>query len=231
MPAGQVDLAKTCEDHKGAPVFARSGKEVGYLRCTGCGFVWCPEMCLWDRNRFRRDIYNEDYIKADPDYVSLRPEANARWLTQFAGEVRSRIQHLDYGGGDGLMASLLCERGFRSHSWDPMEDPDIDDCEFDLVTAFEVFEHSPDPQALRMDIMRRMLPDGVLLFSTMTSDRLGRNWHPAEWWYAAPRNGHVCLYTKDALRRLFAPLTVFHMSEGLHLAASVLPSWLNPSLQ
>jgi hypothetical protein len=40
------------------------------------------------------------------------------------------------------------------------------------------------------------------------------------WWYAGPRNGHISLYSAEALRRLFAThgMTVQSYSAGLHCA-------------
>jgi hypothetical protein len=233
VPAGSIDRNRTCEDFRhGSMIFPRAGHDVEYERCLGCGFVFAPELCAHPPEWFREHVYNDDYIKADPDYAETRPAQNARWIaSQFAG-VKAKIRHLDYGGGNGELAALMRGFGFDSESWDPfIDDPMPESRKYNLVTAFEVVEHVPDPKALRANLMRHMGNDSALLFSTLTSDHVGNHWTPREWWYAAPRNGHVCLYTKTALRKLFHPLRVFHMGEGVHMAVASLPSWLEASLQ
>jgi len=234
MPAGAVEFSRTCEDHKGLPIFPVDvSRQVKYRRCVGCGFVWTPELCAWPRERFKEQIYNEDYPLADPDYLNERPKANAALLVKWFAKVRDEIRHIDYGAGNGQLSRCLACEGFNTTAWEPMEQALMldGDRQFNLVTAFEVFEHCPDPKALRADLTRLMAPESLLVFSTLTSDSLGHDWHPGEWWYAAPRNGHVALYSKLALRQLLYPLRVFHLSEGLHFAFSTCPKWVEVSVQ
>lgn len=234
MPAGRVPLLKTCEDHKAGPIFDTGGDTVLYQRCHACGFVWCSEMCAWSRSMFRERIYNDDYAQADPDYLDTRPTLNAKMLDGWFKRAATEIRHMDYGGGNGELARQMRARGFDSHSWDPLACQDCKAFEgrsFNLVTAFEVFEHAPDPRAMRGEISKLLAGDGLLVFSTLTSDSLGPQWHPEDFWYAAPRNGHVCIYSKRALRHLLYPLRVYHMGEGFHFAFSTCPKWVELSVQ
>lgn len=233
VPAGRANLNKTCEDHKfGSMIFPRAPQDVEYTRCLGCGFVFSPELCAHSQDWYLEHVYNDEYKKADPDYVEARPLANARWLANYFDRSKEQIRHLDYGGGNGKLADMMRRLGFNSESWDPFVDAPLPaDRKFNLITAFEVVEHAPDPKALRAELLRHMDDEGALIFSTLTSDHVGNHWMPRDWWYASPRNGHVCLYTKAALRKLFFPLRVFNMSEGVHMAVGSLPSWLEGSLK
>ncbi len=70
--------------------------------------------------------------------------------------------------------------------------------QFELLTAFEVFEHLVDPLA-EVEQMLRLSPN--ILFSTFLVPQATPTID--EWWYYGPEHGqHVSLYTREALRRL-----------------------------
>jgi len=97
---------------------------------------------------------------------------------------------------------------------------------FDLVTCFEVLEHSPFPDRTVSDMNRLLAGEGIILFSTLTQpanlDELGLSW-----WYAGPRNGHVSLYSQRALAMLFEKngLQLVSFSELVHMAFRKLPAF------
>jgi 2-polyprenyl-3-methyl-5-hydroxy-6-metoxy-1,4-benzoquinol methylase len=97
------------------------------------------------------------------------------------------------------------------------------------MTVFEVFEHVPDVQALMNALGSLRSGSGIILFSTVVTDDHIQAGTPLEWWYAAPRNGHISLYTKKSL----AILAVRHgfrfrsLSEGIHVFYKNIPSWAN----
>ncbi len=131
-------------------------------------------------------------------------------------------RHLDYGGGNGTLSSLLRAARLESASYDPFVDGDLDPASlgrFDLVTAFEVFEHVPDIQATLDTISSLLTPGGVLLFSTLVSDEAIRAGEKLTWWYASPRNGHISLHTRQSLTLLAYryDFAFASASEGLHL--------------
>ena len=107
-------------------------------------------MHAWTPADFARRIYNDDYVLVDPDYRETRPRANADHLIALFGD-HSNLVHLDYGGGQGLLSDMLRDSGWKSESFDPFGGGDIDPsgcCRFDLVTAYEVFEHVSDVRDL-----------------------------------------------------------------------------------
>jgi len=176
---------------------------------------------------FRRYIYNADYGLVDPDYAETRPVGNARLVAESFEGSRDRIRILDYGGGSGLLAEQLRERGFRAETYDPFSEFDVmPEGRFDLVTCFEVMEHVPRPRET-VAAMAGLLQDaGAILFSTLvqppnfTQVGLG-------WWYAAPRNGHISLYSTAALARLFGEvgMKVVSFSAGIHMAYRRVPDF------
>jgi len=199
-----VDFNKSCEDRE-QPLLPPSGQGISYCLCARCGFCFAPAMHAWSREDFARQVYNDAYAIVDPDYLGARPEGNAGALHALLGGHAARIRHLDFGGGDGLLARLLRGQGWQSESWDPFLEPDRDLTQlgrFALVTAYEVFEHVPDVDHLIRTLGRLTERQGIVLFSTLLCDGQVRAGEPPSWWYAAPRNGHISLFSSKSLELL-----------------------------
>ena len=73
---------------------------------------------------------------------------------------------------------------------------------FALVLSQAVLEHVTDPRALAARLDGLLAPDGLMLVSTLVSDGQLAPGKPLTWWYAAPRNGHVSLYSRTSLDML-----------------------------
>jgi SAM-dependent methyltransferase len=224
-----VDFNKSCEEIRGkyAPL---SGQPIYYAQCGTCGFSFSPTMYGWTLEEFASRVYNDAYIEFDPDYVTIRPSANTDTLLAMVRKLPDGFRHLDYGGGDGLLSALLRDSGWDSHSFDPFVDGPLEADKlgtFDLVTAFEVFEHVPDVQALMKDLKALLKTSGVVLFSTMLNDGHLRAGERIQWWYASPRNGHISLFSRDSLGRLGTAhsLTLASFTEGFHAFWYKLPEW------
>jgi len=226
---GAVDANKSCEDRQ-RMLLPAAGRNVRYFLCAGCGFCFAPEFRAWSDRQFKERIYNDDYVLVDPEYVTLRPGKIAGMVDEIFASVRSRVTHLDFGGGNGLTSRLLCDKGWRSSSYDHFVDgPDrlAQLSTYDLVTAFEVFEHVVDPRQLMASLSGLTHPQSLILFSTLLSDGHIARGKGLEWWYLAPRNGHVSLYSRGSLGRLSAAhgFRLLHLNEGTHVAFSELPDW------
>lgn len=230
-----VDFNKSCEEAKGKRLPA-SGKLVRYHLCLNCGFCFAPEIQAWTREEFAVSIYNDDYVDVDPDYVSTRPLLNARGMHDLLGASSKGLRHLDYGGGSGLLSSTLREHGWDSSSYDPFVDTTTNTSDlgtYDLVTAFEVFEHVPDVQVLLEELNALCRPDGMIMFSTLLSDgklALGRK---LTWWYASPRNGHISLFSQKSLAHWMSGkgLRVASLNANVHLACRAVPPWASHLFQ
>ena len=223
-----VDLNKSCEEARGIflPI---AGVPVWYALCDRCGFCFAPEMHRWSIDEFSARIYNDGYKEVDPDYLELRPRANAQLLAGMFAKQALAIRHLDYGGGNGVLSSELFAAGWDSTSYDPFVDGPIraDMGRFNLVTSFEVFEHVPDVNALIETLSELVADDGMVLFSTLLSDgNLVRN-QRIQWWYASPRNGHISLHSRQSLAMLGrkADFDLVSFSPNLHAFWRKVPSW------
>lgn len=227
-PLDAVDFNKSCEELRGK-VLPPAGFLVQYLFCEDCGFCFAPELYGWTLKQFADKIYNDSYVEVDPDYLSARPRTNARSLVSMIGDRGLYIRHLDYGGGNGLLSELLREEGWQSASYDPFIDSDglRDFGKFDLITAYEVFEHVPDPRRLVKDLALLLDDDGLLLFSTLVSDGNLRPRQRLDWWYASPRNGHISLFSTKSLSVLGAreEFKFGSFSAGFHAFWRKIPPW------
>lgn len=220
-----VDFAKSCEERRQI-YLPRRGVAIYYHRCRGCGFIFTTAFDRWSAGDFTANIYDDAYQAVDPDYREVRPRANASLVLRLFGAERRGLSLLDWGGGDGALARQLEQAGFaRVLTHDPIAGSgEAPPGRFDIVTCFEVLEHVPDPRATVAAIAGRV--DGLVLFSTLLQpvdidrQRLG-------WWYAGPRNGHISLYSRAALTRLWRDVgyQVASFDDNLHLAFRTLPAF------
>ncbi len=224
---GVVDFHKNCEIYRRS-VLGLSGVPVYYHRCSLCQFLFTTAFDGFSIEDFQQHIYNQDYVLVDPDYPEARPRSNAQVLRGlFPTERPARI--LDHGGGHGTLAGLLRDAGFpHVETYDPfVASHDARPAgRFDCVLCFEVLEHSIDPARSIAEMNESLTENGLILFSTLLQpadiDRQGLNW-----WYAAPRNGHVSLYSRASLAKLVRPfgLRFRSFNESFHVLYRDVPAF------
>ncbi len=221
-----VDFHKSCIEAQGR-YLPLSGRPIYYRQCEKCFFTFTDAFDHWSAADFHVHIYNGSYIDVDPDLTEVRPAGNARLVGATFQTYQSTLRILDYGGGTGLFAERLRTLGFSAVTYDPfLSDNELPTECFDLITCFEVMEHVPFPAEIIASIVRFLKPEGVVLFSTVllppSFSKTG-----LQWWYASPRNGHVSLYSQQALARLFQThgMKVASFNEGLHIAYSTVPAF------
>ena len=225
---GVVDFNKNCEARRNPGVLALAGVPVYYHRCAACGFLFTVAFDGFTEADFGRNVYNEEYLLVDPDFPAERPRANAAMIAEFFAASKD-LRILDYGGGNGLLASLLRERGFaRVDCYDPVvpEHAARPTGRYDLIVCFEVVEHAPDPAATFRDLAGFLEPAGMVIFSTLVQPE-DIDAEGVGWWYVAPRNGHVSLHSTESLHRVARPLgfDVGSFHAGLHVLFRELPAF------
>lgn len=214
---GCVDAGRSCEIAKRI-YLPLTGRAIWYHRCEACGFIFTEDFDHWTKEDFRREIYNDEYHLADPGWIDgIREGDNAKTTSIVMGQYQAKTV-LDYGGGHGGMAEMLRARGIEAETYDPLFSEGLPPDTFDLVTAFEVFEHSPTPLATLDEAIGMAGPAAPILFTTLLHDNVPRQ--DVSSWYIAPRNGHVSIWTRASLAIAFGKFgwKVKILNAGTHLA-------------
>jgi hypothetical protein len=200
-----------------------SGFPVYFHRCLSCGLIFTCAFDSFSSEEWSRFVYNDDYGAIDPDYSVTRPRRNAQLVKAAIGKSwRSGDTGCDFGGGSGETARCLSEWGLPFDCHDPYGAPSIsvNPGQYRVVTAFEVLEHLSSPASEFRSIIDLGSAEAALfLFSTSTVPERIESGTLPQWWYAAPRNGHITLYSVTALVRLANQhgLGYEQVTRGLHL--------------
>jgi len=199
-PFDRVDFNKYCSEED-CYRFGFSGIQIPYFRCISCGFLFADAFDGWSHDDFAKFIYNDDYVKVDPEYVAIRPNRIAETMAmRLRGAEAARI--LDYGSGAGIFVARMRELGFLDiHAYDPFASPSLPPGRFDIITCFEVMEHSVDPRKTLTDMAALLRPGGCIVIS-QTLQPADIHSRRGAWWYLAPRNGHISTFTEEALEIL-----------------------------
>lgn len=225
---GVTDFNRHCEMRNGVWL-PYTGIPIYYFRCTACGMIFTTAFDQFTVADSKKWIYNEQYVKVDPDYIKTRPEFMADKISNFLGDPGKPLRILDYGGGTGVFTTRLREAGFLSvESYDPFvaEASAKPAGKFDLIICIEVMEHTTNPLQTLTEMLSMLQSPGAILFSTLIQPddimTIGMGW-----WYIAPRNGHASLYSKASLAALArrAGIRCASFDENFHLFVGQVPEF------
>lgn len=172
-----------------------ASRNVSYWECSRCGSLqtdfptWLGEAYL-DSNLSKLDT--------GAALRTMKNAASVYALSQILNFTPG-VTLLDFGGGDGLLARLLRDVGFDAQVIDAYarnsyaQGFEHQYLKYDVVTAFEVFEHMPSPEADLNQVFD--LDPEFLVVSTALYQ--GQN---EDWWYLDPLSGqHVFFYSEKAM--------------------------------
>jgi hypothetical protein len=193
---------------------------VNYYQCTNCNFIQTDEP-YWLNEAYSNAITATDIglINRNVYFTEI-----CTALLRLCG-FDAKKKYLDYGGGYGIYVRMMRDKGFNFYWTDEYcenlyakkfsADISKQNKEYELVTAFEVFEHLANPVKEIEKILRY---SDSILFSTQlvnSADTALENW-----WYIAPEHGqHVAFYDIKTLHYIGAKygLNVYSNNATLHL--------------
>jgi len=186
-----------------ATIFARK-KIISYYKCETCKFIQSQEP------DWLEESYSDVIAKTDIGLMA-RNIKNSEFTEKFIYNVSPEINKcLDFGAGYGVFVRIMRDKGFNflwhddycQNLFAEFFEGSISE-EYDLVTAFEVFEHLPQP----MDTITKLTSmTSTILFSTLTTDNVDDF---ENWWYRGEATGqHVSFYHTDTLKFIASKLNI-----------------------
>jgi SAM-dependent methyltransferase len=187
-------VCRMCGNSDLRPVGTAAG--FPFVECATCGFIFTPH--LPDPNTAYEPPTGRP-TGGWADTAFLEP-ALARLDTG------KRLSILDFGAGESRVPGLLRARGHRVVAVDVLppatphpdrytgaiETLNLAPARFDLVYAFQVFEHLPEPAPILTELLNLTKPGGLVQIHTdmEVAERAGDF---TAWWYVLPPE-HCAFY-------------------------------------
>lgn len=187
---------------------------VDYYRCEHCGLVISKTHFDLSDKRWidLNSQYHESYFKngSNPDDVNwnsrLRCQADTIKKLSNANLLATSQHWVDYGSGDGTLASLLNSQGLTIFKYDEyirqtgtqyLSRDELLSTQYDLVVCTSVFEH-----VRRIDVLDEINSlvsgNGVMALHTLVCDEIPKD---PEWFYLLPV--HCLFFTNRSMEILF----------------------------
>jgi hypothetical protein len=189
--------------------------QVKYYECIETGFIQTEEP-YW-----LAEAYSSAITKLDTGLI-FRNELLRDKLVKIIPAFFDADRHfLDYAGGYGMFTRMMRDRGFDFYHHDIYCENLFADYfsladaqeknDFELVTAFEVFEHLVNP----LEEIKRILELGNnLIFTTELVP--GRIEKASDWWYFTAETGqHIAFYTRKSLEYIASKLGCYYGTDGV----------------
>lgn len=210
--------------HKGNEIFR--GKildkyDICYYQCPACGLIY-TESPYWIE-----EAYDSSITIYDTGIMSRNISFSIATHTILKILFNDKpIIGFDWGGGYGIFVRLMRDLGHNFEWFDKYSEnlvsrgfeADIKSSKtYDIMTAFEVFEHLPDP----LQELEKMLDKSdTILFSTLIYDEEYSYPMLDEWWYYVPEEGqHIVFYSKVTLKQIAEKFHInyYPINDSLHI--------------
>ncbi len=190
---------------------------INYFRCKDTGFIQTEDPYWLD------EAYSSAITKLDVGLVYRNEKLRNNTIPLINKHFNPNRKFLDYAGGYGLFTRMMRDKGYDFYHTDAYCDNlfaeffDMKDLpinfNFELITAFEVFEHLPNP----INEIKLILQHSEnLLFTTELQPKGLKTIE--DWWYFIPETGqHVSLFTKMSLQYIAKELGYYFYTNDLDI--------------
>lgn len=191
--------------------------KIKYYKCDNCGFIQTEEPYWLDES------YSDVINRSDVGYVTRNLLYSKYTKLIIFAFFNSKRKFIDYGSGYGLFVRLMRDYGL-DYYWEDkycenifVKDfvADKPEKNYELLTAFEVFEHVVEPIH---DIKEMLKFSDSIFFSTYL---IPNNYpKPNEWWYYALDTGqHISFYSLKTMHYIAKEndLNFYSNGRNLHL--------------
>ncbi len=182
---------------------------VKYYRCPECGFIQ-TEAPYWMEEAYSDAIADADIGLLGRNFTQAR-QVSAVLKTAFP----KLSTFLDWGGY-GIFTRLMRDAGFPFEWYDKYcanlfaKGFERKHEHYDMITAFELFEHLSDPLQDIGGIMSSC--DNLICSTNLVPEPAPK---PGNWWYYAPEGGqHISFYTVKAMKIIAAKFNRHYMNCG-----------------
>ncbi|WP_353720233.1 class I SAM-dependent methyltransferase [Dyadobacter sp. 676] len=181
------------------------------------------------------EAYNSAITSLDIGLVGRNIGISKRLSSLILSHFDREGHFLDYGGGYGMLVRIMRDCGFDFHRFDTYCENifarhfDLHDSsvrKFELLTAFELFEHLENP----VEELEKMLEFSDSIFFSTELVPARKLTSARDWWYFTPETGqHIALYSERSLDTLARKFGCNFYTDGrtLHL---ITRRRINPSL-
>lgn len=192
-----------------------------YYKCVRCGFIQTDNP-FWLKEAYSDAISDMDtgIFVRNSKYCKIVPLVILAYF-------KSKAKFLDYGAGYGIFVRMMRDKGFDFY-WQDEYCQNLfakkydagfaisNNEKFELITAFEVFEHLVNPLE-EVDKMLRY--SDSILFSTnlIPSESINQ---VENWWYISEETGqHIAFYSLKSLEMIAAhfKLNLYSNGNNFHL--------------
>lgn len=182
-----------------------------FYECVNCGFIQTDEP-VWLKEAYTDAISTMDtgiFIR-NRKFAAIVPIIISIYFNKTK-------KFLDFGAGYGILVRMMRDKGF-DYYWQDEYCENIFarqyglttnlSAKFELLTAFEVFEHLENP---KLELEKMLKFSDSILFSTNIIPRTNIE----NWWYLSPETGqHIALYSLKSLKVLGEQYNLNFYSNG-----------------
>jgi hypothetical protein len=178
----------------------------GFYKCSNCGFIQTDEP-IWLAEAYQDAISDMDtgIFVRNVKFQKIVPIIIKTYFN-----LKAKL--LDYGAGYGIFVRMMRDKGFDfwwqdeycanlfAKNYDA-KSLSAGEQRFELVTAFEVFEHLTDPVAEVEKMLK--YTDSILFSTNLIPNFSPLTPHLESWWYLSPETGqHIAIYSEKSLEIL-----------------------------